>query len=499
MSTFHGLNVAKQALSSQQSALHTTEHNISNVNTDGYSRQRVNFQTSPPLPASGMSGDGASGQMGTGVETETVERIRNEFLDLQYRAENSESEFWDAKSESLSRLEELMNEPSDSGISDTMKQFWKSLQDLSVEPDSSGAKSVLSQRAEAFTNALNYTAESIESQRGDMKNEIDVDEEKVNSLISQIDGMNDQIKEVEARGDLPNDMYDERDNLIDELSGIVNVKVSYSESSDSAKDIADGLASIELADGKGNTFDEGAILLDGEEGKKSKLDVDIDSEAVSNITIGGEEGKKFEPEEFLADGSLKGNIESYGYMEDDEVQGTHPEMLQDLDKMTEGFVGEFNDFYTDEGRADQDFFTFDSANQGAHTVTVNEEILDDPDSIVASSGNDGEEYGDVAHDLAEVFDEPIDDLDDTSVNDYFESLVGDLGVMAQEANKMNDNAETLRSQADSKRKSESDVSLDEEMTNMMKFQHAYNAAARSMTTVDEALDTVINNMGLVGR
>src|SRR5699024_1581561 len=123
MSSFYGLEMAKQALFAQRSALHTTGHNISNVNTDGYSRQRVNFQTTSPFPAPGMNRPDIPGQIGTGVETGVVERIRNKFLDLQYRAENSKSGYWEAQSESLHRLEQLMNEPSKSGISHTMNQF----------------------------------------------------------------------------------------------------------------------------------------------------------------------------------------------------------------------------------------------------------------------------------------------------------------------------------------------------------------------------------------
>src|SRR5699024_2310767 len=123
---------------------------------------------------------------------------------------------WEAQSESLHRLEQLMNEPSKSGISHTMNQFWESLNDLAANPDNSGAKSVVAQRAQALANAFNYTSESIESQRGELKNEIDVKEEKINSLVRQIKGINDEIKQMEPHGFLSNDLYDERDRLIDE-------------------------------------------------------------------------------------------------------------------------------------------------------------------------------------------------------------------------------------------------------------------------------------------
>src|SRR5690625_159690 len=138
MSTFHGLEMAKRALFAQQGALYTTGHNIANVNTDGYSRQRVNFQTSTPFPVPSRVQPQISGQIGTGVDIGTMERIRNKFLDMQFRSENSRHEYWDTKQTTLSRLENLLNEPSSSGLSNTMDQFWQSLQDLASNPENDG-------------------------------------------------------------------------------------------------------------------------------------------------------------------------------------------------------------------------------------------------------------------------------------------------------------------------------------------------------------------------
>src|SRR5699024_3178297 len=195
MSTFHGLEMAKQALFAQRSALSTTAHNISNVNTKGYSRQRVSFEAAPAYTVPGLNRPVTSGQMGTGVETGVIERIRNKFLDHQYRSENSKSGFWESKSEALHRLEQLMNEPSESGISHTMNQFWESLKELSSNPDNKGAKSVVAQHAEAFAGALNYTSDSILSQRNDIKEMIGDAEDK-NSLTYKVNDLIDKINRL---------------------------------------------------------------------------------------------------------------------------------------------------------------------------------------------------------------------------------------------------------------------------------------------------------------
>lgn len=114
MSTFRGLEMARRALSTQQSALYTTGHNISNANTPGYSRQRVNMQAMNAYPTPGMNSPHLPGQMGTGVEAGSVQRIRNQFLDTQFRSENASVGYWSQRTEALSRMENLLNEPSDS-------------------------------------------------------------------------------------------------------------------------------------------------------------------------------------------------------------------------------------------------------------------------------------------------------------------------------------------------------------------------------------------------
>src|SRR5690625_3167035 len=135
MSTFQGLELARKALFAQQGALYTTGHNIANVNTEGYSRQRVNFETSTPFPVPSRVQPKIPGQLGTGVEIGTVQRIRDKFLDMQFRAEHSRLGYWDTKQEALSRMENLLNEPSETGLSNRMDLFWQSLQDLADHPE----------------------------------------------------------------------------------------------------------------------------------------------------------------------------------------------------------------------------------------------------------------------------------------------------------------------------------------------------------------------------
>lgn len=550
MSTFHGLEMARQALFAQQSALYTTGHNISNANTDGYSRQRVNFGTMPAYPAPGRNQPHYPGQIGTGVKIDAVQRIRDQFLDIQFRAENSRSGYWNAKAAALSRMEELLNEPSDSGLSKTLDQFWQSLQDLAVNPENSGARAVVAQRGLAVAETFNYLSHSLHSIQNDLKNQINNTVETANSLLRQIHNINYQIRKIEPHGKLANDLYDDRDRLIDELSKIMNIKVTKSKSSESAPDIADGVVTIELVDLDGNPFDPTIKLLDGHGDYKEEyfndliqVEYDVKPEGavesekyydlVSNIKI--KNTKIADNGDFVYDtinfndfltihGSLSGLIQSFGYVKsEDDVKtpfGIYPEVIAELDELAYHFAVEFNKIhekgYDLDGVEGKFFFGInnyvaDDSSGAAANIYVNEEILKNPNLIAASiNGTSGN--GDNALNLAKFLSGDLEGiknednqkidiklLDGKTVKGYYESMIGSLGVKAQEANRMSTNTEVLLAQVDHQRMSVSAVSLDEEMSNMIKFQHAYNAAARSLTVIDEMLDRIINGMGLVGR
>lgn len=523
MSTFHGLEVARKALFAQQHGLYTTGHNISNVNTEGYSRQRSNFVTTTPYPPQMFLKPKIPGQMGTGVEVGTVQRIRDQFLDFQYRLENSRASYWNTRNQALSRMEELLNEPSENGLSKTLDRFWQSLQDLADNIDNSGARSVVAQRGLALAETFNHLSRSLQSIQLDLKDQIDVSVKEINSLLRQIHGINEQIVKIEPHGLLPNDLYDERDRLVDQLSKHLNIKVHYSRSSEGAPDIAEGIASIELLDSRGYSIGNGVYLIDVSGAGSIKdavneLSVQFGDKGVSRISVDGYHG--LEDMKLLeAIGSLGALIEAHGYYDGTEVVGDYPDMLFELDRMAYTLATIFNhqhgQGFTPGGGAVEDFF---QTNDGstlitAENITVNPNILNDPTLIAAGEPGQGTQNNLNALKLAELFDKKLDPASgiyppgyDTdyaiigpSIREYYRQLIGELGVKGQEAVRMTENTEILRSQVDDQRMAVTAVSLDEEMSNLIKFQHAYNAAARNITALDEMLDRIINNMGLVGR
>ncbi|MGJ9457627.1 flagellar hook-associated protein FlgK [Oceanobacillus sp. CF4.6] len=492
MSTFHGLEMARQALSTQQSALYTTGHNIANANTEGYTRQRVNFETSSPFPSASRNRPQIPGQMGTGVESGSVQRIRNQFLDNQFRSENSTSGYWSTKSEALSRMENILNEPSDTGLSTTIDKFWQSLQDLAVNPENSGARSVVLQRGQALAETFNYMSESMTNIRTDLQTQIDTTVNDANTFVDGINELNKQIKNLEANGYDANDMYDRRDILIDQLSEIVSIEVSYDNSHSPNKRV-DGVATINVVNDVGTAISE---LVNGVEGTKQTIDDPV-YDTVESLSV--VEAVNVNGVDIMnSSGSLKGFIDAYGYADGENALGDYPETIRNLDKMAYAVATDFNEKHAN-NEGEVSFFEVDNPNNSIGAAGSISVALTEGSQIIASSNGDAGN-GENALALAKVFyNSNNDDLDGASIKDFYESVIGDLGVTAEHANRMTENTGTLLAQVENQRLSVSAVSLDEEMSNMIKFQHAYSAAARSMTAMDEMLDRVINNMGLVGR
>ncbi|WP_346200103.1 flagellar hook-associated protein FlgK [Caldifermentibacillus hisashii] len=540
VSTFHGLETAKRGMTTQQLALYTTGHNIANANTPGYTRQRVSFATAEPFPGAGLNRPQIPGQLGTGVEAGAIERVRDAFLDEQYRSENTKLGYYSSQSSALAKMEDILNEPSDTGLQAVMGKFWNSLQDLANNPQNSATRQAVASNGQMVAETFNYYYNSLERIQSDLGNEIDVTVGNINAIVNNINELNKQIAAVEPHGMLPNDLYDKRDLLVDQLSQLVNVKVhavkpkQYGQASPQAA----GLYEIEIVKADGTSYGSGAKLLSvnpadgsatvnsltvkGSNGTGKPLEGNVSSITVGEVTINNLE--------FL--GELGGLIESYGYKldEDTKVSGYYSDMLEKLNNLAKAFASEFNKVHRQgfdlSGHKGKDFFEF--AEKAAKTLKVNKNIMNDGsliaagfdadvanipndsigvekrESLLASSGNNSNAFR-LANIMSKDFSQYEsnvtlpDGMTNGSINSYYASIIGDLGVDAQSANRNKENVQVLVDSVQYNRQSVSGVSLDEELTNMITFQHAYNASARMITVIDEMLDKIINGMGVVGR
>ncbi|ARF18208.1 flagellar hook-associated protein FlgK [Sporosarcina ureae] len=528
-STFMGLETSKRGLYTQQSALYTTGHNVGNANTPGYSRQRVNMQATSGFPGVGLNAGTTPGFLGTGVEAGSIQRIRDTFVDHQFRNESTKLGYWESQTKAIAQMEDAIGEPSEYGLQQTLTDFWQSLQTLSTSPENGGARAVVVERGVAVADSFKYISKSISEIKTNLGDEINVSTININSIFSGITELNKQIAEVEPNGYLPNDLYDARDGLLDQLSGYLPIEVSYDKTGGRALAIAEGTVTIKIkTNGESITvlqkdqFSE--ISIDGKDLKTGELPGAITGFTLSGAPAGD---AKLSAADMKKSGELKSLVESYGYSDTvgGPVKGMYPDMLAKLDKMANAFATEFNKIHqgdpankvyaTDlDGKPGEAFFKAIDGTQpiSASNMKINEDIISNPNKVAASTSKpyddtdpttnpevgNGQNAKNLSNALFNKLSGP-DGLGGSSVQGFFAQIIGELGVSGQQAIKMTESSGTLLLAVSNRRDSISSVSLDEEMTDMIRFQQAYNASARMITVMDEALDKIINGMGTVGR
>ena len=514
-STFMGLETSKRGLFTQQSALYTTGHNISNANTEGYTRQRVNMEATLGYPGTGLNSPKTAGHIGTGVQAQSVQRMRDQFVDRQFRQEENKLGYWGATTKAISQMEDVMSEPSEYGINQSFTDFWKSMEDVLSNPIDAAARQVMISKGEALSESFNYMDTQLKLIQSNLGNELNVTTKDVNSILKQIASLNEQIQAVEPNGYMPNDLYDARDVLIDQLNTLLPVSISSVPSGGNALDIAEGSVTITfngitLVDGnkyvqmQAEDTDGNAILGEDpvnpfkqftftELKRASAHDNDIKNNAVS-FTANTINYSQLEPFK----GQLIATIDAYGFDDGAGASGgLYPDMINKLDALASEFVTQFNAAHRAgnglDGSTGVDFFDATGLTAGTMKVSITETDKVAAASVAGEVGNNEN-----IRKLAALNEQVWAALNNGTFQGNYQSLVGDLAVKGQEAIRMEFNSTTLKLQIENNRASMNSVSLDEEMTNMITFQQAYNANARMITVVDECLDKIINGMGRVG-
>ncbi|HEX2954904.1 MAG TPA: flagellar hook-associated protein FlgK, partial [Bacillota bacterium] len=220
ISTFTGLYTAVRGLYSSQAALTVTSNNISNTDTDGYSRQKVNQTTNSP--SADYNGKAI---IGTGALVTSVNRVRDPLLDKKYWYQNGSLGEWGVKSSALTEVEEVLNE-SDNSFSTVMDDFYSALDDLSNNAGDSSARTTVMEAGKTVCTFLNDAAERLSSLQNDANTAVKTTVTQINAYTRQIADLNGQIQQAKVSGAAANDLEDQRDLLIDKLSALTEVTVS---------------------------------------------------------------------------------------------------------------------------------------------------------------------------------------------------------------------------------------------------------------------------------
>ncbi len=455
---YASLNIGKSALLTQQLAMEVAGHNIANVNTEGYSRQRLLMATNTPV-------DYGPGQIGTGVHGAEVRRVADNYVSGQIDAESRTLGWWQTYQSALEGVESLF---SDYGLGDALCEFFNAWEDLANNPEGDAERTVIKNRAEALTDLFGRIDRELEKVRSGsgIDGSIGATVDQINQISEEIAGLNEKIAAAEIKGQNANDYRDSRDLLLRKLSSTVDVQ-SYEDDT--------GRLTVMLADGR--------PLVDG--GQAYSLDTGSDASGGRDIVYTDSDGSRTTVTESVSSGRLGGWLAVR--------DGDIADFAARLDDLADTVVAKVNALHsagygmsldpaTGQPAGGIDFFT----GSGAGGIAVNEEILDDIRKIAAASDPSGVP-GDNRTAIA------IAELRNVSgIGDVYGTLVADVGSAVKEADRMVDHQGDIVSNLETVRESSSGVSLDEEMISLIQYQHAYEAAAKLIKTCDEMLTTVIS-------
>ncbi len=447
ISTFTGIQTSLRGLLAQQRALDVTSHNIANASTVGYTRQEATLAASASLPVM-TSGGANAGALGTGVDVQSYRRVRDQFLDLQYRGQNMSLGDRTARSDALSQVELSFAEPGDNGIASSLEKFWSAWGDVTNGPEGAPARQSLVDQARDLSQRINDLQSSLAGARqraADQYTQLAGAGGQVNQIATDLAGTLNAIRSSEMTGSQPNDLYDRRDLLLDQLSSMGQVSVTQSPGG--SLDVSLGGVTIVDADDTTGvaTVPAGTFPLSFASSPGGPLGALLDLQ------------------------SATGPIGSY---------------QTDLAATAQSLADSVNGIY---GTTGTNFFTFGAGASGLPELHLNEPAIS---STTLVGGLGGQSDNTLAL--------QIGNLRGGDADKRYQQLVTSMGNEVAQAARSEASAQVLTDNLKDRRESVSGVSLDEEMTNIIRFQRAYQASARAMSTTDEMLDTLINRAGRVG-
>ena len=469
---FGNLDMAARALQANSQGMEVAGHNLANVNNPAYARQRVTLQTSLPLT------DPRLGAQGTGADITAITQIRDTLLDEQIRIETSARGALDAEQQGLQYAQAGLGQEvntgaagangtaaaggitGQNGLATRLAELFKGFQGLATDPTSLSQRQVLAAKAQDFTAQLNQTATRLSTTRATLNSSLQSDVAKVNTALSEIAQLNGQILNLESgRSGAANDLRDLRQQKIEALSTLT--KTTLSPNARNSLDLEVGGVTLV----SGNTVQDTLETYDAGGGQMLVRTV-IGGTAV---TPNG--------------GRLQGTIDA----RDNGLAA----LQTGLDDLAAGLATEVNAIYRPgfglDGSTGQNFFT----GTTAATLAVSTTVTTSPASIQAAAVAGAVGDNQVALALAQLADKKVPSLGNQTISQHYSKSVGDLGQALASVNSQVANQSVVQKMLGAQRESVSGVSLDEEMTDMMKFQHAYQASARIINIIDSMLQTAI--------
>jgi flagellar hook-associated protein 1 FlgK len=447
-----GLNqlseIGKQGMLLSQFGIQITGKNISNVNTRGYTRQRLDVNPVLPEILSGFS-------MGSAINGDTLRRIREDFVDRQFWSQTSLQSQYETEDSLLRQIEGVLPASNDSGLATMLEDFWDAWNSLANDPESTVTKTIVRDRAQTLALSFNRVNREFLSFQSTISAEVDARVSEINDLATQIAELN----KINPGDNL--DLEDQRDRLIDRLSELTNADVRRDGNSVSV-------------------YVSGLMLVSGRTAYEMAVEETQTADDIAQLTIviGGTDR-----EISVASGELGALLSVHNF--------DIPDLLDRLDTLAVSLADEVNTLhrsgYSLDGTTGLDFFATTTA--GAGSIAVNSSIAANVELIATSDASGESGNGNIAKAIADLAD--TEAIGNQTIGEYYRSLVSTLGNRIQETDFLMTNQTKIVGHLDMQRQSISGVSMEEEMTRMVQLEQAFTAASRLVSTADELIRTLL--------
>ena len=452
------LQIGQGALNTFQQNLTTTGHNVANVNTPGYSRQRVEVATNDPLRIK-------EGFLGTGVNSTTIRRSYDEALNTQMRTASANSSYWDSYQNLAASVDNVLADPN-VALTPMLDQFFASLQQLSTDPSSVPQRTVVLQQAKAVTDRFHMLANYLEEQDQAARQAIQTSVGNINRITQNIADINKQIATLSNKGEPPpNDLLDKRDALLGELANEMKIATVYDEQ---------GKVNVYTTNGQ-------ALVLGDSAGTLGYAQTNDD--ITLTLTF---RGKKQDITPIIEGGKLGSALQFRA-----EIVKPVEDHLNDL---AAALATEINAIQRDGTTLDNKsgsrdtFFKF-NANRAAASIEL---TIDDPKDIAASSrrGQPGNNENVLA--MARLQNEKLFEKGNATFTQYYSNMVADVGAKTQVAETNRAGQKQVLDEITQKRNALAGVNLDEEAANLLRYEQAYMAATQIIAATDQTFQELLS-------
>ena len=479
------LGIGKSGLFVSKKALEVTGHNLSNVNTEGYSRQRVLQSTAIPITSGGFT-------QGTGVKLDGIARTNDDFIDKRLNTAVSQSKYFEARSEHLDQVESIFNEIDSDGLNQILNKFFNSFRELANQPENETIRSVVRDNAGLAVKDFRRIRDTLDLQANSIDHKITSSVSDVNQLLYHLADLNEKIANIEAHQGESGDFRDQRDLGLKNLSEHFKIH-TYSDDKGRFVVTAQGIGTLVT----GLSVQELGVVSKNKANSSNNMNGSVEvvlkdrpSVAVTDKFQGGSLSSiiKVRNEDLR---KLQDDIDGIAYQFTTSVNSIHRQGFVNRN-INIGPDGTPTKLDAKGPTTGIDFFTHPIEKEGAASIIeLSDAVKSDLTNITTAITPNAPGDNSVAIAISKLQHERLAGEGSITLEEKYLQTIGGIGLETGKARLDNEQAGGLLAQANSIRERLTGVSIDEETANMVRYQHAYEASAKMMQAADEMFKTIL--------